>query len=115
MNLDSAFADSDYFVQATTKDLSGTFAVVGVKAAGSFAIQVYDLASGFIIPPNSNSLDVDVVAQDGPLGNGVATIGDLTDVDLTGLAGTNVLVYNSGTGNFEPGPGGTGGSGTTSR
>lgn len=31
------------------------------------------------------------------------SIGDLSDVDLTGLADTNVLVYNSGSGNFEVG------------
>jgi len=31
------------------------------------------------------------------------TLGQLGDVDLTGLADTNILVYNSTTGNFEPG------------
>ena len=42
---------------------------------------------------------------------GAASVGDLSDVDLSGLSHQNTLVYNSSTGNFEPGSSGGGGGG----
>jgi len=42
---------------------------------------------------------------------GAASVGDLSDVDLSGLSHQQTLVYNSSTGNFEPGSSGGGGGG----
>ena len=42
----------------------------------------------------------------------LANIGDLNDVDTTGVTNGQVLVYNATTNIFEPAPGGGGGGGS---
>lgn len=80
---------------------------IGVANAGATTFAWTDSRTGPFVPPAGGT----VSTVNGQSGTVVLDIGDINDVDLSGLANGDTLVWDSGTSTWIPGAGG-GGSGT---
>lgn len=78
------------------------------REVGSSYVRVQELVDVGLIEIVGNQLKLTNLGSTLVAG-GATELADLTDVDLTGLADGDVLVWNSGTSKWEPGAGGGGG------
>lgn len=84
-----------------------TYGRIGIANAGATTFTWSDQRTGPFVPPAGGT----VASVNGQSGVVVLEVGDLDDVDLTGLANGDTLVWDSGTSTWVPGTPG-GGSGT---
>lgn len=76
------------------------------REIGSSYVRVSELVDMGLIEIVGNQLKLTNLGE--ALAGGASALADLTDVDLTGLANGDTLVYNSATLKWEPGAGGSG-------
>lgn len=79
---------------------------IGIANAGATTFTWSDQRTGPFVPPAGGT----VTSVNGQSGAVVLEVGDLDDVDLTGLADGDALVWDSATSTWIPGAGGGGGA-----